>query len=85
MVEFQPIQQRGFHNTYDENGEIDGFEFKFVPKYYKGYWFTQCRFGNVVVDGEVFDRDDLILVYDVLSTAEKKCLICTNTGSSVHH
>ena len=31
MVEFQPIQQRGFHNTYDENGEIDGFEFKFVP------------------------------------------------------
>ena len=36
MVEFQPIQQRGFHNTYDENGEIDGFEFKFVPKYDTG-------------------------------------------------
>ena len=57
MVEFQTIQQRGFHNTYDENGEIDGFEFSFVPKYYKGLWFTQCRFGNVVVDDEVFDRD----------------------------
>ncbi len=36
MVEFQTIQQRGFHNTYDENGEIDGFEFRFVPRYYKG-------------------------------------------------
>jgi hypothetical protein len=64
MVELYPIQQRGFHNTYDENGNIDGFEFRFVPKYYKGYWFTQCRFGNVVVDGEVFDRDSIIFEYD---------------------
>lgn len=64
MVEFQAIQQRGFHNTYDENGNIDGFEFRFVPNYYKGLWFTQCRFGNVTVDGEVFDRDNLIYEYD---------------------
>lgn len=64
MVEFQTIQQRGFHNTYDENGEINGFEFRFVPKYYKGYWFTQCRFGNVTVDGEVYDRDEIIFEYD---------------------
>ena len=66
MAEFQPIQQRGFHNTYDEYGEIDGFEFRFVPKYYKGYWFTQCRFGNVIVDGEVYDRDEIIFEYDGL-------------------
>lgn len=66
MVEFQSIQQRGFHNTYDENGNIDGFEFRFVPVYYKGLWFTQCRFGNVIVDGEVFDRDSLIYEYDCL-------------------
>lgn len=64
MVEFQPIQQRGFHNTYASDGSINGFEFRFVPKYYKGYWFTQCRFGNVVVDGEIFDRDELIFEYD---------------------
>lgn len=66
MVEFQAIQQRGFHNTYDENGNIDGFEFRFIPNYYKGLWFTQCRFGNVTVDDEVFDRDDLIYEYDGL-------------------
>ena len=66
MVEFQSIQQRGFHNTYDADGNINGFEFRFVPVYYKGDWFTQCRFGNVVVDGEVFDRDTLIFEYDGL-------------------
>ena len=64
MLEFQTIQQRGFHNTYDADGNIDGFEFRFVPKYYKGLWFTQCRFGDVVVDDEVFSRDDIIYVYD---------------------
>ena len=66
MVEYQAIQQRGFHNTYDEAGNINGFEFGFVPNYYKGLWFTQCRFGNVTVDEEVFDRDDLIFMYDGL-------------------
>ena len=64
MVEYHSIQQRGFHNTCDENGNISGFEFRFVPNYYKGLWFTQCRFGNVTVDDEVFDRDRLILEYD---------------------
>ena len=66
MVEFQSIQQRGFHNTYDADGNIDGFEFRFIPIYYKGLWFTQCRFGNVTVDGEVFDRDTLVYEYDCL-------------------
>ena len=64
MVEFQTIQQRGFHNIYDKDGNTCGFEFRFVPKYYKGYWFSQCRFGNVKVDGEVYDRDDILYVYD---------------------
>ena len=60
MVEYQSIQQRGFHNTYDSEGHITGFEFKFVPKYYKGLWFTQCRVVNVKVDGEEVDRDTLV-------------------------
>lgn len=67
MVEFYPLQQRGFHNVYAEDGSITGFEFKFVPNYYKGLWFTQCRFGNVSVDGEVFDRDTLEFEYDYLT------------------
>ena len=72
MIEYQTIQQRGFHNTYDENGEIDGFEFRFVPRYYKGLWFTQCRFGNVTVDGEVFDRDGLVFEYDGLEYSREE-------------
>ena len=72
MVEYQSIQQRGFHNTVDENGEINGFEFNFVPKYYKGLWFTQCLFGNVSVDGEVFDRDTLIYEYDGLEYSREE-------------
>ncbi len=72
MVEFQSIQQRGFHNTYDADGAINGFEFRFVPKYYKGLWFTQCRFGNVTVDGEVFDRDDLIFEYNGLEYSRQE-------------
>lgn len=72
MVELQTIQQRGFHNTYDTDGNIDGFEFRFVPKYYKGYWFTQVRFGNLTVDGEVFDRDSLIFEYDGLEYSREE-------------
>ena len=72
MVEYQSIQQRGFHNTYDSEGRITGFEFKFVPKYYKGLWFTQCRFGNVKVDGEEFDRDTLVYEYDGLEYSREE-------------
>ena len=66
MVENYAIQQRGFHNTFDADGNADGFEFRFVPGYYKGLWFTQCRFGDVWVDGERFDRDTLIYEYDYM-------------------
>ena len=72
MVEIYPIQQRGFHNTYDADGNIDGFEFRFIPKYYKGLWFTQCRFGNVTVDGEEFSRDELIFEYDGLEYSREE-------------
>ena len=72
MLEFQPMQQRGFHNTCDSEGNINGFEFRFAPPYYKGLWLTQCRFGNVTVDGEVFDRDTLIFEYDGLEYSREE-------------
>lgn len=72
MVEYHSIQQRGFHNTYDENGKINGFEFRFVPNYYKGLWFTQCRFGDVTVDGEVYSRDSLIYEYEGLEYSREE-------------
>ncbi len=60
MIEQERIQLRGFHNTYDANGNVDGFEFCFASRYYKGLWLSQIRLGNVTVDGEDFDRDGII-------------------------
>jgi len=60
MVEPYKIQLRGFHNTYDEAGNIVGFEFCVRSKYYKGLWLSQIRFGDAVVDGVTYDRDSLI-------------------------
>ena len=72
MVEYNAIQQRGFHNICDEKGNTIGFEFRFVPNYYKGLWFTQCRFGDVTIDGEVYDRDSIIYEYDGLSYSREE-------------
>ena len=56
MIEKHTIQQRGFHNTYDENGNADGFEFCYRTKYYKGLWLSQFRIGNVTVDDVVYPK-----------------------------
>jgi hypothetical protein len=60
MVEKERIQLRGFHNTYDENGNADGFEFCLRTAYYKGLWLSQFRVGDVIVDGEVFPKNTII-------------------------
>lgn len=60
MVEPERIQLRGFHNTYDEDDNISGFQFEVRSKYYKGLWLSQMRVGDVTVDGVVYDRDSVI-------------------------
>lgn len=60
MVESESIQLRGFHNTFDENGKEDGFEFCVRTRYYKGLWLSQFRVGDVIVDGEVFPKNTIV-------------------------
>ena len=57
MLEKQEIQYRGFRNTYDANGNPDGFEFCLRSTYYRGLWLSQLRVGRVIVDGEEFLAD----------------------------
>lgn len=60
MVESERIQLRGFHNTYDANGNADGFEFCVRTRYYKGLWLSQFRTGDVTVDGVVYPKNTLV-------------------------
>lgn len=59
MYEDYTIQQRGFHNTVDRNGNIDGFQFRMRTRYYKGLWLSQFRPGPAVVDGVEYPREAL--------------------------
>ena len=52
MLEKEVIQYRGFRNTYDENGNPNGFEFRMRTTYYRGLWLSQLRVGSVYIDGE---------------------------------
>ena len=56
MLEMEALQYKGFRNII-ENGEAVGFQvcIRFVA--YRGPWFGQFRFGNIIVDGEEFGRD----------------------------
>ena len=62
MLERPNIQSRGFHNLTDENGNVTGFQLCFRSTYYKGVWLSQVRVGDIVIDGEVFGREDQIWV-----------------------
>jgi len=59
MLEKDIIQQRGFHNIYDENGKAIGFQFRVRSEYYRGIWLSLIRPGDVIVDGEVFGKDKI--------------------------
>ncbi len=60
MVDNAYVQQRGFHNIYNEDGTIWGFQFCMRTKYYKGLWLSQFRAGDAIVDGVVYPRETLI-------------------------
>ena len=60
MVENYYVQQRGFHNIYNDDGTIWGFQFCMRTKYYKGLWLSQFRTGDCIVDGVVYPKASLI-------------------------
>lgn len=57
MLELESIQQKGFHNLYNEDGEAIGFQVCFRIVNYRSPWLSEFRFGNVTVDGERFGED----------------------------
>lgn len=60
MLEPDLIQTRGFHNTYDENGAVCGFQFCVRLTYYRGIFLSQLRPQKVIVDKEVFEKEQVI-------------------------
>ena len=54
MLEKEMMQYRGFRNTYDENGNPNGFEVRIRTNYYRAPYLSQLRVGRVIVDDEVF-------------------------------
>ena len=58
-MERQVIQSVGFRNTV-VNGETVGFQFKIRLPYYRGVFLSQLRPGTLFVDGERFEREDII-------------------------
>ena len=60
-MERQVIQSVGFRNTV-ENGQIVGFQLKIRLPYYRGVFLSQLRPGTLFVDGERFEKEDIIWV-----------------------
>ena len=58
-MEREVIQSVGFRNI-KENGEIVGFQLKIRQPYYSGVCLSQIKPGNLMVDGELFTKDQII-------------------------
>lgn len=59
MLEREVIQSVGFRNI-KEGDHVTGFQFKIRLPYYRGIFLCQLRPGTLYVDGEKFDREDII-------------------------
>lgn len=59
MLEADMIQTRGFHNIV-ENGKAVGFQFCIRLTYYRGIFLSQLRPQKVVVDGEIFPKEQVV-------------------------
>ena len=58
-MEKQVIQSVGFRNT-KEDGKVTGFQFKIRLPYYRGVYLSQLRLGTLYIDGEKFDKKDIV-------------------------
>ena len=59
MLEREVIQSVGFRNT-KEDGKVTGFQFKIRLPYYRGVFLCQLRPGTLFVDGERFEKEDIV-------------------------
>ncbi len=58
-MEREVIQSVGFRNIV-ENGKVTGFQFKVRLPYYRGIFLSQLLPGTLFVDGEKFEKGDII-------------------------
>ena len=59
MLEREVIQSVGFRNIKDGEN-ITGFQFKIRLPYYRGVFLCQLRPGTLYVDGEKFEKEDIL-------------------------
>lgn len=59
MLEKDLLQTRGFHNII-QNNEAAGFQFCVRLTYYRGIFLSQLRPQKIIVDGEVFPKEEVI-------------------------
>ncbi len=59
MLEKEVIQSVGFRNV-KEDGAATGFQFKVRLPYYRGIFLSQLRPGTLFVDGERFEREEIV-------------------------
>lgn len=58
-MEKEVIQSVGFRNTV-KDGKITGFQLKIRLPYYRGVFLSQIRPGTLIIDGERFEKEDII-------------------------
>ncbi|MCC6263103.1 MAG: hypothetical protein IT169_05960 [Bryobacterales bacterium] len=56
MFDFEPVQQLGFKNVF-QNGKATGFQIRQKLPYYRGIWLSMSKGWSVMVDGELFPRE----------------------------
>ncbi len=56
MWDFEPVQQLGFKNIY-QDGRAVGFQILHRLPYYRGLWLSMSKGWSVMVDGELFPRE----------------------------
>ena len=58
-MEREVIQSVGFRNI-TESGEVTGFQLKIRLPYYRGVFLSQLRPGTLIIDGERFEKEDIV-------------------------
>ena len=59
MLEQDLIQTRGFHNIYEDE-KITVFQFCLRLTYFRGIFLSQLRPQKVIVDSEIFEKENVI-------------------------
>lgn len=58
MLDQHVVQQRGFHNVY-QNGQATGFQVGYRSTYYRGIWLSMSTGFTVTLDGQKFSGDQV--------------------------